>query len=662
MKEHTKEKIKRWAQRTDEFFVAHSFAFLAIFSVALCIVIECLCRRSAFGGFVYIFTSPLLFVFNSLIILLTLSPSLLIKRRYFYIAVLLATWLGLGIANCVVLGYRITPIGFIDIILMESVWSIIHVYLTVWQIILIAVAIIAALAGCVVIWKKLPRHKVRYPRAAITVVCVVVATLALNFVGASASVLPDDFGNLAMDYEKYGFAYCFSRSVVDRGIDESKDYSDSSIDELLASLPKDNEIPTEKPNVIFLQLESFFDVNKMKNLTYSENPIPNFTRLREQYAHGALYVPSLGAGTANTEFEILTGMSVSHFGAGEYPYKTVLKDTAAESMAYNFSSLGYSSHAIHNHEGSFYDRNEIYAKLGFDTYTSVEYMQNVERNPLGWAKDTVLTENIFKALSSTDGSDFIFAVSVQAHGKYPREELGISQKIELSGIEDEKIATAFEYYVNQIYEEDYFIGQLTSRLAAFDEKTVLVIYGDHLPAFEIDDTDLTCGDVFRTEYIIWSNYELMPRQEKNLQANELSAYVMEKLGYNAGVFTKFHQSYRERDDYDEKLELLAYDALYGDRHIYGGERLVPTDMRMGIDEISVTDAKNVGESAYISGKNFNPSSIVYINGKKKNTHFVDKSTLYLPSSQLDESDVITVAQAGEDGIVLSFCREYIFGE
>ena len=84
-------------------------------------------------------------------------------------------------------------------------------------------------------------------------------------------------------------------------------------------------------------------------------------------------------------------------------------------------SAGYSTHAIHNNNATFYSRDRVYANFGFETFTSLEYMHDVERNPLGWAKDSVLTEEILKALCSTEGRDLVFTVSVQPHGKYPTE-------------------------------------------------------------------------------------------------------------------------------------------------------------------------------------------------------------------------------------------------
>ena len=92
----------------------------------------------------------------------------------------------------------------------------------------------------------------------------------------------------------------------------------------------------------------------------SEDPIPNFHNLEANYSTGYLTVPVVGAGTANTEFEVLTGMSMQYFGTGEYPYKTILKQTDCESIADDLSQIGYGTHVVHNNTATFYSRNNAF--------------------------------------------------------------------------------------------------------------------------------------------------------------------------------------------------------------------------------------------------------------------------------------------------------------
>ena len=373
------------------------------------------------------------------------------------------------------------------------------------------------------------------------------------------------FGNLAQAYKQYGFVYCFTSSIKDRGISKSKEYSEEYIDGIKDEL--DENVPDASetsPNIIFVQLESFFDPKLVKGVTFSSNPTPNLDRIMKEYSSGYLSVPCFGAGTANTEFEVQTGVNLDDFGPGEYPYRTIMKSKVCESMAYDLKKLGYSTHAIHNNDGTFYDRNLVFSHLGYETFTSIEYMDGFEETPMGWAKDYILTGEITKALDSTAGTDYVFTISVQGHGDYPSTPMeGYTPEIKVTNFPVAEQQTSFEYYVNQIHEMDKFIGELIQSLSERDEETVLVLYGDHLPTFDFTDEMLTNGDKFQTQYVIWSNFD-MDRQEKNIQAYQLSAYVMQRLGISEGYIMKYHQSKQKlpEDEYLKNLKILELSLIH----------------------------------------------------------------------------------------------------
>ncbi|MBK5262794.1 MAG: LTA synthase family protein [Peptostreptococcaceae bacterium] len=161
-----------------------------------------------------------------------------------------------------------------------------------------------------------------------------------------------------------------------------------------ANIEEITDSTTKPSNIIMVQLESFFDPTTLKDVTFSGDPIPNFRKLQESGSSGYITVPSVGAGTANTEFEVMSGMNTRLFGPGEYPYKSVLKDKTTETMAYDLKNPGYSTHAIHNHRGDFYGRNIVFPNLGFDTFTPVEYMNNITKTPKNYEQDKVLTGEI----------------------------------------------------------------------------------------------------------------------------------------------------------------------------------------------------------------------------------------------------------------------------
>ena len=335
-------KIKQWALVLHK----HIWPISVIMGVLLNFVIECLHRHSLVGGLMHIVNRPLPFIFNSLIIITVLSLANFFKKRYCVMSLLSAVFLGFGIGNSVVLANRVTPLEWADLQVVKL--NIIRIYLSTFEIIVIIAAILAAVAAIVWFFIKSPKVKVNYLKSAVfSGVCGTVLVISLFVFRSTGVLMSAHVKNIANAYKDYGFNYCFLCSMLDLGIDKPSQYGRSDVDKIVNSLQSaadSNETVNaqkealkkgEKPNIVFLQLETFFDVNHLSNVRFSENPIPNFTRLQKEYSSGYLTVPSIGAGTANTEFEVLSGMSLEYFGVAEYPYKTTLQNSSCESTCHN---------------------------------------------------------------------------------------------------------------------------------------------------------------------------------------------------------------------------------------------------------------------------------------------------------------------------------------
>lgn len=621
-------------------------------SFFLNLIIEILSRRSIAEGLGFFISQPWLFLYNAAIIMFTLAIVPAFRRRYFAQILISALWLVLGLVNFVLLSFRTTPLAATDFILLMSVDGILSKYLNLFEIILIVVAAVGLLIGMVIALYKTPKCKPKYLTVLAGLLVATVCIAGLQPFLLKEQVLTSDFGNLAEAYNEYGFAYCFYRSIVDRGIDRPEDYSPEKIQQLLRAIGAgEDRTPEMCPNIVMVQLESFFDVNYLKGVSFSENPVPVFSRLKESCPHGLLTVPSIGAGTANTEFEILTGMSLNFFGAGEYPYKTVLQKNTCESICYSLAELGYTSHAIHNHQGTFYERHVVFSNLGFNTFTSLEFMEGVDFNPTGWARDEVLTGEIVKALTATPGSDFIYAISVQAHGKYPETVVDDTQQITISGLEEEGRRIAFEYFVNQLRETDAFIEALVAELARWDEPVVLVLFGDHLPSLGIENEDLNNGDRYQTEYVIWSNFDL-DAEDKDLCAYQLGAHVLKQLGISKGLITKLHQAFENREVYMKALEFLEYDLISGEQIAYGDRGPhQPADMRMGVADIVIAEILPRDDRLIISGEGYTEWSQVFVNGREVGTEFINANTLAISADEVEPGDEIVVAQVGDNTVL-----------
>lgn len=653
-------KIKKLILKCWQYELVH----MAVYAILVNIIVECLNQRSI-TGLMMPFIHPVIFFYDALIIMFTMSFVLFIKRKIFGYGLVSFIWILLALINYVVLNSRKTPFTAMDIYLLNDAMKVIPIYLSLFQIILIIAGIIVLVAFLVFVFIKAPfdKHKINYIHSLGKCAGILIVLFLTTKLYIFAGFLDVNFGNIANAYKEYGFAYCFSCSVVDRGISKSSNYSTEYMDGMKEKIDDgQHEEKQQRPNIVFLQLESFMNPNRIKNVSFSENPVPNFEKLYSECASGFLSVPCFGAGTANTEFEIQTGINLDDFGPGEYPYRTVMQSQVCESMAYDLKELGYKTHALHNNDGTFYDRYKVFANLGYDTFTSVEYMKDIEETPTGWAKDKILTSEISKILDSTEGADYVYTISVQGHGDYPDEmPKGYKPSIQVEGFFDESKTTAFQYYVNQIKEMDDFIGELTEELSKRNEPVILVMYGDHLPGFDFSDDDLNDEDIYNSQYIIWSNYDYGGDITKtDMQAYQLSSYVFEKLNISQGFLTKFHQKQKDSTDYLKDLKILEYDMLYGDYDINGGVNpYKATDIKMGTYDVVIDKAYNYKDYICIEGDNFNDSSVVYINYDEQDTEVINNHLIRVKDASLKAGDIVMVAQQGKDKIKLSTVRKQI---
>ncbi len=648
--------------------LSHSFIIIAIgLSLIVNFIVEILCQGGIRQAIGYAVGSPIIFLYNSMIIFLTLQIVFLCKRRIFVTSIIVIIWIVLGATNGVILSHRVTPLTYIDLTMASNVMTIINKYLTNFQLKLIIVAaiILIGILTVVFIYSPQKKEKISYKRNIIGIAIYVCLFIATTYGVLKSGIISTYFGNIANAYLEYGFPYSFCSTALNTGISRPINYSEETIKSIFANEKKEESKNTDV-NIVMLQLESFFDPSRVKGIKLSENPIPTFTSLREKYSSGFLEVPGYGAGTANTEFEVMTGMSLDYFGTGEYPFKTILKKETSESIAYDLKELGYSTHAIHNNRSTFYSRNKVFPNLGFDTFTSIEFMNAYEKNALDWSKDKYLTEEIIKCIENTEEKDYIYTISVQGHGEYPSKVIDDTQTITIEGIQDEAEKNAFEYYVNQINQMDEFVKNLIQALEETGEKVVLVMYGDHLPTLklngsEISDNDLENANRYETEYIIWDNIGLDKKNEK-LFAYQLSAEVTNRLGIHNGTLLRYHQNYKDSENYQTNLKLLQYDMLYGKQYIYGRKNpFEPIEMRYDVEDTSISKVYSWNEDVYIAGDNFTEYSKVYLNGDKLSTKFISKYLLKVEDESLEDEDEIVVKQIGANGKTeLSECEPFIF--
>lgn len=678
-KEKTPKKEKKHFERYNKivgFMNRYSLVFHFLLSCLIVFGVEWVSRRSIGSAFSFVDLHTKAFLYNAFIVFCSFTLVYLFRRRTFIRIITAGFWMFLGIVNGCILSNRVTPFGYTDLKCISELFAMQENtnYFTAEQALIVIAGVGSFVLLCVFLFIKGPKYQGK-----LHLIAVPVAVVALFFVGIpittqaaqGTNIVTNYFANIAQGYENYGFIYGFSCSVLDRGMSKPENYSQENIQNLMNQVEENKgktKLKKNKPNVICVLLESFCDPEEIKFLETNEDPIPTFHKLEKKYSSGYLTVPVVGAGTANSEFEMLTGMSMDYFGTGEYPYKTILKETDCESIASDLSKIGYGTHAVHNNGGNFYSRVNAFSMFGFDSFTSKELMDIKTYTPNGsWATDDILVDETVKAMDSTpDQADFSYVVTVGTHGDYPKEPVIENPPYVAKGCDTEEENNQWTYYVNQLNEVDTFMADLIAQMKQRDEDTIIVFYGDHLPTLGLEDKDMVSNDIYKTKYVTWNNFGL-EKEDADLYAFQLMAHITDSVGIHEGTIMNYHQTQMDNmneENYLSGLENLQYDILYGKRYCYNGEETPypATDIEMGVEDVEITSAELGfdGNRVFLNGENFTKWSKVYVDGEQVNTSFINNHMLAIQCEDVEDGQTLTVQVLGSGDTVFRTSNEVVY--
>ena len=350
-------------------------------------------------------------------------------------------------------------------------------------------------------------------------------------------------------YQKNGFIYSFIRSFHDAQVSEPQGYSEEAVTALTdAAAQKAKESGAQKePNIIVIMSEAFMDLERAENLTFERELTPRFNALSKQYLSGRVMTSEYGGGTANSEFEVLTGYSTYGLPAGSIAYASYVNGEVGNYVSY-LNERNYNTVALHPYQRSFFSREKAYEVLGFDAFYSEEHFTDAERiRNMSYVSDMALTERIiaeYEASAQKGEPFFCHAVSMQNHASYDPNEFGdqtihMESTAELSDYD----RTAIETYATGISKTDEALGALVDYFEAVEEPTVVIFFGDHQPYFSATvglaeaigyESGTDAEKAFyrhSTPYLIWNNFEEQPTHaEADFSMYQLLSYATEKLG------------------------------------------------------------------------------------------------------------------------------------
>jgi phosphoglycerol transferase MdoB-like AlkP superfamily enzyme len=244
--------------------------------------------------------------------------------------------------------------------------------------------------------------------------------------------------------------------------------------------------PAEKPDIVVIQSESFFDPSIMRNIDTREL-LPNLHRAQDEGGMGTMSVPTFGGGTLRTEFEVLTGIPLEAYPDLQFPYVQISQPRIS-SVVTSLSKAGYSTTAIHPNGGEFWNRRTAFRSMGFQDFLTIDEFPPTAYRDGYYMSDHSMTSQIIDSLQQAHGPSFIFAVSIEAHGPYRHgyvNEEAQRAAVRVPSDWPAKAADEYRTYAYHIHHADKELGRLWDYLKQRNRPFLLVFYGDHLPGFEL---------------------------------------------------------------------------------------------------------------------------------------------------------------------------------
>ncbi|MDO4280357.1 MAG: LTA synthase family protein [Peptococcaceae bacterium] len=594
------------------------------------------------GNFLWVF-SPQTFFMNYFAYLLLYVVIFFISSRFRFTILLVNVVLYLfGMANFFVELFRGTPIVPMDVFSVGTGLNVAagYTFTLSWQVIMATMMFVIILAlnrQMVNIRPQLRRSKIIVRAVALAYVLIIASTVYGSDVLADHGFKPD-FWNQSRGYHNSGVWYNFclntkyvhisapdgySSNDVEKIVDETVSSVDPNTDDntsinLLTG--EDNYTPTgQKPNIIAIMNETFSDPASLGNLQTTEDYLPFYHSLTENTIKGTLTVPVFGAGTSNSEYEFLTGNSISSLPAGSSVYESYIK-SAQPSLVSTLSDQGYSKTAFHPYFADGWNRPNVYKEMGFERFVSMSdlidptivdeyketnddatFISEVEAKYPGenmllrrFVSDSYDMKKVTEMYEQRDTSKpfFLFNVTMQNHGGYDKSYSNFTEDVHITNMMG--YYPKAERYLSLLKQSDKALQELITYFSNVSEPTVIVMFGDHQASIENgfyeelygkSTDDLTAEEEqtrYHTPFMIWANYDIPEATVNDISANYLSTLLLQTAGlemtdYNKYLAALYQQvpvittvGYKGADgkvyDYDDKdspyaSAVLGYDCL-----------------------------------------------------------------------------------------------------
>lgn len=403
------------------------------------------------------------------------------------------------------------------------------------------------------------------------------------------------------------------------------------------------------PDIVVIQSESLFDPGRLNGID-STAYLPNLHTLSSQAIHGDMHVPTFGGGTTETEFEVLTGISLNPLPNIDYPFQSVVHETT-QSLVRGLFGLGYSTVAIHPYHANFYLRDTVYPKLGFERFLTQDDFDGSDRHAY-YVSDEALTDRILAELDAPgDAPRFIFAVSMENHGPWGPKRAATYEEppppADVPGL-DPALALQLGQYMHHVQRSDAALGRLVQRLRERERPTILLFYGDHLPGLKpvfasVGFRDGNNGSSQPVPFLLLDVQQ--PSEERlTIRSSELPGLLLEIAGIDLGPnFRDLARMVRspdmndsDRDQFRRDLSLTVLnDTRQPDAEAEADFRLIevtPTTLGVPQDDRPI--------QTRLRARGLKPGAQLFLSGKPLQTHrFGMRAEAQIPARLLKDIGV-----------------------
>lgn len=422
----------------------------------------------------------------------------------------------------------------------------------------------------------------------------------------------------SLNYKQNGLLLTFFMNCQSVFILKPYGYNKKKINSIIEGISKQHRndvavIPggkaKDKPDIIVLMSEAFWDPTVVPIDIVKADPMPNFRQLFDKKS-GWLVSPTFGGITCNVEFEVLTGFSMKFLPTGSIPYQQYVTKPVP-TIVNTLRQRGYHTLAIHPNNKSFWNREIVYKNLGFEKFIAEEEFVDA-KTKRHFIVDEALTDKIIEKVDNAKQPVFAFAISIQNHGPYSgmTDENGSKSRFvdrkKANQISSDSYAS-LETYVDGISDTDKALQKLISHYQNSKRKTVIIFFGDHLPVLGKKNVFYSECGFMRTDDInkrtlneklrsrktplgIWANYKLEDTDIKNVSAAFMPSLIFKVANLDAPPFYKsLHDTYKRLpviasgivvdakgvmykdvpEEYEQLIYdywLLEYDLLFGEQY------------------------------------------------------------------------------------------------